>query len=252
MTQEWLLQQLEDLPVDNAARGERLKALFEEMGCTGENLTTHEVKRNKTPNIACTLPGTSTDTIVVGAHFDKTKAGRGTADNGTGMLLLPALYKAISEQSHKHTYLFVGFAEEEVGLVGSHAYVAAIPKADRSRFRAMVNIDTLGLGPVTVWARHSHPMLIQWFARLANALKIEKLSFVNVDEVGDSDSSSFKQIGVPVIDFHSITQETFKILHTDRDNMSAIKRDDYYEAYKQIAYYLGFLDYRVGELPLRK
>ena len=45
-----------------------------------------------------------------------------------------------------------------------------------------------------------------------------------------------------MITIHSITQETYPILHSGRDSVKAIHPDDYYTAYRVIALYLAYLD----------
>jgi putative aminopeptidase FrvX len=247
--QDWLIDSLRELPLENPARQARLKELFEKAGCKDDKLVMQEVKRSREQNVICTLPGESSDLILVGAHFDKVKIGKGTADNGTGMVLLPALYLALSDQPRHHTFVFAGFTDEEMGLFGSRAYARAVPKEERTRYRAMVNMDTLGLGPATVWQDHSHPKLLEWFEKVGGSLQLQNFRYVNVGQVGDSDSSSFKNINVPVIDFHSITPETFKVLHSDLDNINAIKPGDYFQSYRLIAYYLAYLDLQLKANP---
>jgi len=71
------------------------------------------------------------------------------------------------------------------------------------------------------------------------------LQAVNVEKVGDDDSHPFLSAHIPVITIHSLTQETLPILHSDRDQLNAIHFDDYYTAYKLIAYYLAYLDLKL-------
>jgi hypothetical protein len=59
---------------DNRQRGETLKQMFTDAGCA-EHLSEQKVKGSKSPNIVCTLPGSSAKTIIVGAHYDY--CGRG-------------------------------------------------------------------------------------------------------------------------------------------------------------------------------
>ena len=68
------LRALEDT---NFKRELRLRTLFEEAGCTGDNLTEQRVRYAQAPNVICTLPGSTGSVIVVGAHFDFVDRGRG-------------------------------------------------------------------------------------------------------------------------------------------------------------------------------
>ncbi len=83
---------------------------------------------------------------------------------------------------------------------------------------------------------------------MANALALVAttfkmpLSVVNVHLVGRSDSDSFQDRHVPTLNIHSLTNETFPILHTRRDRMEAIQLDDYYDSYRLMSIYLAYLD----------
>jgi hypothetical protein len=76
---------------------------------------------------------------------------------------------------------------------------------------------------------------------VANSMRLP-LDVVNVHQVGKSDSDSFEDRHVPSVLIHSITQETFPILHSPQDQMSAIRFGDYYDTYRLLAAYLAYLD----------
>ena len=52
---------------------------------------------------------------------------------------------------------------------------------------------------------------------------------------------------IPVISIHSITQDTWAVLHSERDDIKAIHPGDYYDAYKLIAFYLVYLDSKMQQ-----
>jgi len=68
------------------------------------------------------------------------------------------------------------------------------------------------------------------------------LSAVNVHQVGRSDSDSFQDRHVPTIMIHSITTQTFPILHSRLDEMAALRLTDYYDSYRLVAAFLAYLD----------
>ncbi|MGH8335423.1 MAG: M28 family metallopeptidase, partial [Gammaproteobacteria bacterium] len=135
-----------------------LKQLFGDAGCRGEHLS-EQVKRAKLPNVVCVLPGDSDRVIIVGAHFDHVSAGDGVVDNWSGASLLPSLYEAVKVEARAHTYIFVGFTEEENGEVGSHFYAGHMTKEQVAATDAMVNMDTLGLTTTEIWLSHSDKRL---------------------------------------------------------------------------------------------
>ena len=225
----------------NRERKEALRELFEEAGCKGDWLTEQPVKGSRVPNVICTLQGTGDWVIVVGAHFDKVRIGKGLVDNWSGALLLPSLFQSLSGQSRQFTFVFIGFTNEERGLVGSEFYVKHLTEENRAKIRAMVNMDSLGLSSTKVWVSRADKNLLLALSRLAHAMKLP-VDGVNVEKVGDSDSKPFARNGIPSIDFHSVTQDTLPILHSRRDNLSAIVLEDHYNTYYLLAAYLAFLD----------
>lgn len=227
----------------NKQREITLKQMFSEAGCDEQHLSEQPVKGSKQPNVICLLPGTSEKVIIVGAHFDYVSAGNGVVDNWSGASLLPSLYEAIKSEPRKHSYIFIGFTDEEVGEVGSAFYVHQMTKAQVAATDAMVNMDTLGLAPTEVWASHSDPRLNHAIASLAKSLQVP-VTGVNVEQVGSTDSEQFAQRKIPSITIHSLNQESWnaRILHTSKDKFSAMNLDDYYETYRLVAAYVAFLD----------
>jgi Iap family predicted aminopeptidase len=109
---------------------------------------------------------------------------------------------------------------------------------------AMVNMDTLGLGPTEIWGSHADKGLNSAMAYVAKQLNMPVAS-VNVEQIGASaDSESFAARKIPSITIHSLTPEAWSahILHSPRDKFSAMHLDDYYQTYRLVAAYIAFLD----------
>ena len=225
----------------NPEREQTVKQLFEDAGCSGEKLVEQHVSGQKVPNVVCQWPGTSDAEIIVGAHSDHVVEGDGVADDWSGASLLPSLLQSLSATPRKHTFVFIAFTNEEGGLIGSEYYAKKLTKDEISRIRVMVNLDTLGLGPTKVWLNHSNLTLSEELNGIAKQLKLP-LAVMNGDNVGDEDSSSFSDRKIRTIMVHSITRETWPILHSSRDTLAAMKLDDYYDTYKLLAAYLAYLD----------
>ena len=234
-------QRLSSFKTVNSERGEALRAMFEEAGCSGDKLTEQIVRKKQPPNVICSLPGEIDSTIVVGAHFDFVKIGQGVVDNWSGASLLPSLFQSLNLVPRRHNYVFIGFTDEESGLLGSDYYLRKLTKPDMRKIAAMVNMDSLGTGITRVETVRSSKALIDALGDVAVSVKI-RVDIVNVHKVGRSDSDSFQDRNVPTINFHSLTQETYPLLHTARDRMDAIRMDEYYDSYRLIAAYLAYLD----------
>jgi len=213
--------------------------LFHDAGCAAEG---QRVDRHF-GNVVCTLPGETDSVIAVGGHFDFVEAGSGIVDDWSGASLLPSLYQALKSRPRKHTFVFAAFAAEERGMVGSSRYVKNLSPAQRKLIHAFVNLECLGVSTVNVWLSRSTPALVSRLREVARAIDVP-LHGVDVDQVGDDDTHPFLAAHIPVISIHSVTNDTFPILHTKRDRMDAIRFDDYYAAYQLAAYYLAYLDGR--------
>jgi hypothetical protein len=107
----------------------------------------------KTRNVIGSLEGTSrSDTlIVITAHYDHLgKMGKmtyfpGANDNASGVAMLLSLAKHYSVNRPRYRMLFIALSAEELGLVGSKAFVAD-PPVDLKKIRFLVNFDLAGTG----------------------------------------------------------------------------------------------------------
>ena len=227
--------------VKNGDREKELKALFQQSGCDRDHLSEQTVKHLKEPNVICVLPGQTNSIILVGAHYDHVDVGDGVVDNWAGASLLPSFFQILKLQPRTHTYVFVAFSGEEKGLVGSEYYVKQLSAADRVKIEAMINLDSLGLGPTEVWVSHGDKRLVTALNAVAHATNLP-LTGMNVDGVGSSDSESFAKLKIPSMTVHSVTPDTLRVLHSTRDKLEAIRMDDYYGSYRLLMGYLTFLD----------
>jgi hypothetical protein len=89
--------------------------------------------------------------VIVTAHLDSINIAGGPAagapgadDNGSGSAGVLELGRLLSTRSWQHDIRLILFGGEEEGLFGSKQYVAALPPAERSRVRAVLNMDMIG------------------------------------------------------------------------------------------------------------
>jgi hypothetical protein len=224
---------------NNADREAEIKKLFSDSGC--KNITESPVPKLP-PNVICVMPGQTDQIILVGGHTDKVEeAGDGVVDNWSGSSLLPSLFQTLDGDPHHFTYMFIGFTGEEKGLLGSKYYLEHLAPAERAKIVAMVNIDTLGINSTKVWDNHADKRLVIALERTADGMH-QPIEAVNLGGTASADSESFLPYGIPRITIHSITVDNWTILHSDRDKLSAINLDDYYNTYLLISGYLAYLD----------
>jgi hypothetical protein len=65
---------------------------------------------------------------------------------------------------------------------------------------------------------------------------------VDVEYVRNDDTQAFRDKKLPVITIHSLTPETWPILHSPKDKLAAVHLDYLYDSYRVVAKYLAFID----------
>jgi hypothetical protein len=245
LTRDAIVARLKQYSGSDQDRERRLKDWFLEAGCPKDHLIEQDAVRSAPPNLICTLPGDTDSIILVSAHFDYVSRGEGVVDNWSGASLLPGFASTLKQSARHHTFVFIAFTEEEKHMLGSEFYVRHLTPEERGRIAAVINLDTLGLAPSEVWVSHSDPELVRVLTGVAHALSLP-LSGVNVDQVGSTDSESFAPYKIPRITVHSLTQDTLRVLHSPRDQFSAMHLDDYYATYRLLTAYLVTLDGYLG------
>jgi Zn-dependent M28 family amino/carboxypeptidase len=149
-------------------------------------------------NVIAEIPGCSDPerVVLIGAHFDGHDIGQGALDDGAGAVTVLEVARALARYPGRFgaTLRFVCFATEELGLIGSQAYVTQ-HGADLDNTVFMLNLDgaaremEIGLA-VQGWSELVEPLR-------AVACDIEEPLPVD-DRIGlYSDMFSFTLAGIP-------------------------------------------------------
>jgi hypothetical protein len=104
------------------------------------------MKPGTSQNVIAELPGTDPDTgiILVGSHHDTQADSVGADDNGTGVVAVMELARALADVPRKRTIRFISFGGEEQLSVGSAAYVRRHRDELVARGKCMLNFDSYG------------------------------------------------------------------------------------------------------------
>ena len=102
-------------------------------------------------NVILTVPGQSSQVIVVGAHYD-TVLYPGASDNASGTALLLESAHRMRYIDNYYTIVYIFFGAEEVGLLGAYYYVNALTDDELGNIMFMVNADVLFEGPYFIYA----------------------------------------------------------------------------------------------------
>ena len=192
------------------------------LGGTRIDYTEHLAKNRRTvKNVIGVLPGSdparAKEAVVIGAHYDHVGLGgrlsvtperageihNGADDNASGTASIMEMARAASQQRSRfpRSLVFVAFAGEERGLLGS-AYYVSHPSVSIGETIAMLNLDMVGRarGGVDVSGLEASPSMeadLRAAVRAAGNLEIRRQG----PGAGRSDDSSFIARRIPAINF---------------------------------------------------
>jgi hypothetical protein len=94
-------------------------------------------------NLVATIGPAAENRILVTAHLDAYRDSPGANDNGTGLGALIELSRIFVAADPQPALTLVAFGAEEVGAVGSRAYIER-HRRELATIQAVVNLDTVG------------------------------------------------------------------------------------------------------------
>lgn len=160
-------------------------------------------RRAKAVNVVADLPGSGSGIVLLGAHLDSVAAGPGINDNGTGTALVLELARQARRLGIRPQagLRFAFWGAEELGLVGSSAYVQSLTAEQRAQLRAVLNFDMVA-------SRNFGRFVYDGDTAPSGSKRIEDLfrayfgaHRLAVEEIaleGSSDHAPFARAGIPV------------------------------------------------------
>lgn len=229
-SKEAMRDSLNRLPCEQEKRLDGVKSLFASLGAAEGDVTVETFDKGKIQNVVVRKKGESDETIVVGAHYDRTDSGCGATDNWSGITILAHAYKSLKPLTTKKSYVFVAFDKEEEGLKGSNQMLKAMPDGDLAKVCSMVNFDSFGQAYPMALKNASSPKML----KLAESVGKEmKLNFTAVEIPGaSSDSASFRDKKVPAITLSGLGGNWTEILHSSSDKLDKVNIDSVYLGYR--------------------
>jgi hypothetical protein len=186
-------------------------------------------------------PGKNPNKIIVtGGHHDKVDVGEGKIDNWTGATMIANLSQEKHGTETEATHVFVAFAREEEGLLGSQFFVNSLTKTQRGRIKAMVNLDTMAVDGTFSWKNNSSRWMLDLIAKVAKTKGLD-LKEMHLDG-GDSDSSTFREFAQSMTLFGASPDVIWDILHSENDTMKPFVLEHYVNAAKLALELINALD----------
>lgn len=196
-------------------------------------------------NIGCYVNGTHSNdsTIVFSAHYDhlggigKKTFFPGANDNASGTSVVLNLLKYYSEHPPKYKTVFIFFAAEEAGLIGSKYFVDNSP-IELNKIKFLINLDLLGTGDDGIMVVNGAVF----------EKEFSKLSGLNADQhlvkeikkrgkASNSDHYWFSEAGVPCFFIYTMGGVTF--YHDVYDTAKTLPLTDYVDVFKLITAFAG-------------
>jgi hypothetical protein len=201
--------------------------------------------RNVVAYLPANAPLAARPWVAIGAHYDhlgrggkgnslasKEQAGGihyGADDNASGTAAVLGIAEALARapQPRRRHVVFGFWSAEEIGLVGSSAFVAAAP-VPIAQLAAYINLDMVGRmqdNRLAVQATGTSPMWARLLERVNVAAGFDLA--IQPDPYQPSDVTSFNQAGVPSLmlftgshpDYHKPSDTADKINYDDLDRI---------------------------------
>jgi hypothetical protein len=198
-------------------------------------------------NICAYIDGKqNNDTMIVySAHYDhlgglgKKVYFPGANDNASGVSVLLNLVKHYKKNPPKYKTVFVFFAGEEAGLIGSHYFVEN-KTLDLKKIKFLINLDLLGTGDDGIMVTNGY--LHEKEFNLLNSINKEKNLVKEIKRRGkarNSDHHWFTEAGVPA--FFIYTLGGISAYHDIYDIEKTLPLTDYADVFRLITEFAGKL-----------
>ncbi len=205
-------------------------------------------------NVVGYLPGRSNtdEVIIIGAHYDhlgygdfgslyrgeEKKIHNGADDNASGTAGVLELAQYYAENRPQTNMLFIAFSGEEMGLLGSQAYVEE-PTVKLENALAMINMDMVGRMANDKMMVFGIGTAMDWEKILTTAntdsLEIDLVK----DGTGASDHTSFYYKNIPVLHYFTDTHADY---HRPSDDAEYINVDGEVKLLNHLTRVIEYLD----------
>ncbi|MCI0698279.1 M28 family peptidase [candidate division KSB1 bacterium] len=212
-------------------------------------------------NLIGYLPGTSTDCIVLSAHYDHLgvvggKTYPGADDNASGVATLLAIVAYFTSNKPHSTLIFAFFDAEESGLQGARVFVNKLP-VEKKRVILNVNLDMVSRSDrneLYVAGCHHYPFLKPYLEKIATISKVKLLfghdSGTNPADnwTNASDHAPFHRAGIP---FAYFGVEDHRDYHRPSDTFANVDQKFFVNAASTILDAIIEFDRHLAEIKLR-
>ena len=166
-------------------------------------------------NVVASRPGSGDSIVIIGGHYDAVPGTPGAGDNASGTATFLVIAEGLADAGLPFELRVIGFGSEELGLLGSAAYIASLDEEEKSRIVAMFNYDALGAGELEIGG---HFRLADRALEVASEIGTPAVRGIEIPGAS-SDHASFRDAGIPSMFFFG---SDFSLIHSPLDTVDAM------------------------------
>lgn len=198
---------------------------------------------NTGTNVIGYIDNQSEKTVIIGAHYDHLGLGgegslyadgeaihNGADDNASGVGVMLKLAEKLKDSISGSNYLFIAFAGEEMGLLGSN-YFSKNPTIDLKKANYMINMDMVGRLREDKTLSISGTGTASIWNQVLNSTNPGFKLVLSESGIGPSDHTSFYLQDIPVLHFFTGQHEDYHKPSDDPDKLN-------YEGMEMIGNYI--------------
>lgn len=202
--------------------------LIRKMPKTAHIILKQEEITNQSHNVIATIEGTEypEEIIAFTAHYDSVSFSKGAYDNATGSICILELLSYFNEHKPKRTLKFIWCGSEEMGLLGSKAYLLT-HESELKNYKLCINIDMIG---VTIGYDYACATALQSLVNYIKYVSLEEgFGIIAKQGVYSSDSTPFADKGIPAISFARLSPNGGAEIHSRFDVIDYLSEPNYYK-----------------------
>ncbi|MBS4178725.1 M28 family peptidase [Lederbergia citrea] len=204
--------------------GQAISATVSVTGGGIQEKTSHNVVAVKEPS---QQKKATNQIVIVGAHHDSVPGAPGANDDASGVGVSLELARVMSNMPTDTELRFVTFGAEELGLLGSYAYVDSLSQDERDRVVGMFQMDMVGsrdAGELVMFTVDGQKNIVTDLSAAAGVRTGTPLTY---GQEGRSDHVPFHYAGIPAALFiHDPVEPWY---HTPEDSIDKISKEKLHE-----------------------
>lgn len=222
-----------------------LKNVLKELPLAIELKVDAEYKLHQTQNIIGKITGKKypDSVIVISAHYDHLgmmgsfAKFPGANDNASGVAMLLNLAKYFSKKGSDYSIVFIAFAAEEAGLLGS-LYYTENPIFPLQQIKILLNLDLMSTGDKGMMVVNGtvYPELFEQL-KFQNSIGSYLPSIQARGKAANSDHYYFSEKGVPALFFYLMGE--YHAYHDIEDDFEALTFSRYNESFQLISDFIA-------------